>query len=318
MDKGIIVTTLSGGVSVFETVLTIASWAKLPDPKPQLMLALDPVADDPGEIIPSVRSLAEGYGAGVIENPGQGFDQDLVHCLSFLALRQVDDVPFLVIAPGMIFHGVSDLTATEFTASKDILPHWPKEFLYGPKRAEIWRQVFDAASEDIKRATDPSHHENSWRHWPELDGMIVAGPSATTFGACFAEHAQHILDQPPNSLETQQPRKNLHRIVLPLVLVELEAEIQKATDLSRHALHVQEFRRLAYFYSSAPEDALAHFEAAVSDNKFKKILKLHEPYKRLIYQGKGRDLRDRFYEEGGQPPRRLMRRLRRHTNWWVR
>lgn len=280
--------------------------------------ALAPKAQLQSELATPLMALLEDMGVSLIEDAGLDFGAEFRHCDAYLGLRSLGSDPFAVLAPGTIVLGDFAPDLGPYFASKDFVPVWPVELLYGPKRPDIWTTLFESQKVDVASMTHNSDHPAIWSHWPEVDGRIVLGPDAESFGRSFAHFARVLLDEPPSIVATQNARKNLLRIALPLALAEQGAN---QTNLGRPDTllpNIFVMHRLAYFYSAAPIEAVDRLETAVSANKVKKVLKLYEPAKRLIYQGKGRQLRERFYSEAGQRPRDLMRRLRKNTKWWVR
>jgi len=313
-----IVTWMRNGASMYEALITAACMKDLADLLARLKVFHQPQSGAGDDTFQAVIRAFDALGVQMDPNGGEGFGDDLWRSLPFFGLRSLSDTSFVVVDPGTIPFGTAAFDDTHIYASRSVVPTWPKEHLYGAPRQEIWRGLFETFNVPIDPVLNPSVHDSGWRHWPHLDGRLVAGENAKAFGDMFAETAKHLLKDDIDILATQDVRAKLRQAVLPLVFAQQGHSAQGFGNPEQDFKHVFPASRLAYFYTAAPDEAVDHLEASVSPNPIKKVLKLYEPAKRLIYQGKGRDLRTRFYEPDGQDPRRLARRLKRHTNWWVR
>lgn len=312
------VTWMTSGASMFEVLITCACVAHDDDVVQNLtVFAQKQSAGDP-TVFQSISKLIQGFGAGINADGLNGFGNDLWTSLPLLGLRHVKDGPFVAMDPGtLVFQKNAFDLGTNF-ASTAVMPQWPEEHLYGPEKSVVWQSVFEFASADLAGQLDTNYHAKSWKHWPHLDGKIVTGSDAAAFAKAYADFSKELLNAPPEAIETQEIRSQLRRIALPVVMAKLGAGPQDYGDAVARFDGVFPANRLAYIYAAAPEAAIDHLEASVAPNPIKKVLKLYEPAKRLIYQGKGRDIRKRFYNPNGQDPRKLMKRLKRNTKFWVR
>ncbi len=77
------------------------------------------------------------------------------------------------------------------------------------------------------------------------------------------------------------------------------------------------YRALPLLYARESDRAVAVLEAAVAPNPVKKVMKAHEPAKRLIYQGKGRQVRALF-DRDRLPLREqpIRARIKAEGLWW--
>ena len=75
---------------------------------------------------------------------------------------------------------------------------------------------------------------------------------------------------------------------------------------------------VSLLYARAPDDTIAALERAAAPNKIKKVLKEHEPFKRMIYQGRGQKARALF-DRGNLPRKeRAIRNKLKSENLWMR
>ncbi|MEO1562691.1 MAG: hypothetical protein AAFR98_04585 [Pseudomonadota bacterium] len=309
------VSWMTRGASMFEALISVTCLRERALDASKITVFIQDVGEGSIEAYEGILDWLKSRDVAVSDSGAEGFGDDLWQALPYLGLRQFSDVPFAVFDPGTLFWGDDLFDDVTGYASRSDRSEWPVEHLYGPTREQIWQAVSEVSSVEMSKLVDAGHHPAAWRHWPHLDGRIYIGANAGAFGEVFAKQAKRILHNTPEVLAAQEVRRDLRKIVLPLV----HAECGETLTQNKPAMPgVFPANRLAFLYAAAPEAAIDHLESAVAQNHVKKLLRLYEPARKLIYQRKGRELRKRFYNPEGQDPQRLIRRLQTHTNWWVR
>lgn len=289
-----------------------------PDLSSSVTICVQDVGDNSPDVFNQIQAKLKDLGANLKHGPSHKLGEDLWQSTSILSLKEIDARPFVCMDPGtVVFRPQQFENVTRF-ASRSFAAGWPVEHLYGAGRRDIWAALAELAEVDLDQLVNATEHPAAAKHWPAFDGALICGDDAQSFGETFYVLAKQILQNPPEVLATQEYRKALRQIILPLVFAKLGGQQSECGPVESHFNGCFPSSRLAYLYTAAPEPVLDHLEASVSPNPIKKLLKNYEPAKKLIYQQKGRELRDRFYDPNGQDPNRLIKRLKRQTKWWVR
>ena len=71
-------------------------------------------------------------------------------------------------------------------------------------------------------------------------------------------------------------------------------------------------------YAVAPDDVIETVEKVLSPNKIKKVVKAYEPFRRLVFQGKGEKVRDMFDCENLPRKEMAIRQRIKKQNMWFR
>ena len=77
-------------------------------------------------------------------------------------------------------------------------------------------------------------------------------------------------------------------------------------------------RAMPLLYARESGRVIEVLERVTAPNKIKKVLKDHEPFKRFIYQGRGRKVRDLIAKEGLPEPEQKLRNLLKRKGFWMR
>jgi len=75
---------------------------------------------------------------------------------------------------------------------------------------------------------------------------------------------------------------------------------------------------LPLLYARAPDAVIETLERVAAPNRIKKVLKLHDPFKRGIYQGRGLRARALFDRENLPVKEQQIRNIIKKNNLWVR
>lgn len=184
--------------------------------------------------------------------------------------------------------------ATRPSASMARTSTWPVIELYGPGHAEIWGALYDRFGLDFASSLDLSQPDDHWRRYLYFNAGWFFGPCPRTFGTRLAEIMVAIRDDPPPPLVCQPLYPWLDQIALPLVIHEAGGGRPGPELDPLDGAATCHYRALPLLYATAPDDRIAFLEEIAGQNRVKKVLKRHDPFRRMIYQGKGARVRALF------------------------
>ncbi|MEL6533080.1 MAG: hypothetical protein AAFQ06_08580, partial [Pseudomonadota bacterium] len=194
---------------------------------------------------------------------------------------------------------------------------WPRIELYGPGYAEIWGALYEKFGLDFESSLDLSQPEEYWRRYLYFNAGFFFGADPAEFGARFEETALAIRDDPPDALVCQSLDPWLDQVALPLVIHGLGGgrSLPPGWLDGRVSCH---YRTLPLLYARESDHVVAALEAVAAPNWLKKVLKAHEPMKRMVYQGKGAKARALF--DRANLPRReqAIRNALKREKLWMR
>jgi hypothetical protein len=141
--------------------------------------------------------------------------------------------------------------------------------------------------------------------------------SPQDFGTRFLAYAQDIAQNPPDALICQEMNPWLDQVALPLVIHSFGGT-RPGPDLAGLDGDVTcHYRTLPLLYARESDKAVDVLTEVAGRNAVKKVLKDYEPFRRMIYQGKGTAARDLF-DRANLPPREqtLRNTLKREGLWF--
>ena len=195
---------------------------------------------------------------------------------------------------------------------------WPVVPLYGPKLADIWNAVFKLADVDIAPSLDLSQPEGHWERHLYFNAGWFFSRCPQTFAARMTELMVRLRDRTPDELACQSLDPWLDQVALPPVITGLgggrpdDALAGLDGDLSFH------WRALPLFYAKAPDSTVAFLEEITAPNRIKKVLKQYEPFKRMIYQGRGARVRSLFDRTNLPAGEKQFRNRIKRAKLWMR
>ena len=227
--------------------------------------------------------------------------------------------PFLFFDTDTLVTGPLDQVTFDFnrpSASMARENTWPVPPLYGPGLEAIWRSVYDLIGADLEATLDLGHPPDHWERYLYFNAGWFFGPSAPEFGSRMIRLMTALRDQTPPELASQALFPWLDQIALPAVVASFNGrrpgpELDGLDgDITRH------WRVMPLFYAIAPEEAITALEDIAAPNKVKKVLKLYEPFRRMIYQGRGYKVRALF-DQAALPAREqvIRNRIKREKLW---
>lgn len=316
-----------GGRLTYEAVLFAAS---LRASDPDFSGTLTVAEPEPGALWPgnpgirddAARDLLVELGAAMVPFEARLFGHAYPHGNKVEALYTLPKGKhFLFFDTDTIITGPLSSIAFDFarpSASMKREGTWPQIELYGPGYTETWRALYDRFGIDFESSLDLSQPDEYWERYLYFNAGWFFGPCPHAFADRMIEIMTSIRDDRPEALVCQEIYPWLDQIALPLVIHELGGgrpgpELGGLDgDVTTH------WRVMPLFYATGSEKQLDTLETIAAPNKIKKVLKEYEPFKRMIYQGRGRKSRKLF--DGTPLPRReaAIRNRLKSNGFWMR
>lgn len=171
---------------------------------------------------------------------------------------------------------------------------WPEVPLYGPGYAEIWKSLYDRFGLDFESSLDTSYPADYWRRYLYFNAGWFFYSCPQAFGERFMEYALSVRNNPPPELASQSLSPWLDQVVLPLVIHSFDGgrpgpELDGLDgDVTCH------WRALPLLYARESDKVIEVLEEVAAPNKIKKILKMYDPFRRMVFQKRGHKVRALF------------------------
>lgn len=194
---------------------------------------------------------------------------------------------------------------------------WPVEELYWPGYTAIWKSLYDRFGLDFESSLDLGQPDEYWRRYLYFNAGWFFHESPRAFGERFLHYAREVRDAPPPELAIQPLDPWLDQVALPLVIhsfgggrpgPELDALDGSATC---------HWRVLPLLYAREDDRVVEVLEAVSAPNRTKKVLKGHEPFKRMVFQGRGHKARALF-DRAALPKEKRIRNTLKRNGYWMR
>jgi hypothetical protein len=312
-----IVAVVQAGRLSYEAVLLAASLrARAPsftgklylaEPQPGPLWKGDPRVTDAG-----LRAFLTDLGAEFLPFHNKVFGQDYPYGNKMECLAALPDEPFVFLDTDTLITGDIGAVAFDFarpSASMRREATWPVIELYGPSYAEIWGSLYKMFGLDMQPTLDMTQPDDYWQRFMYFNAGWFFANSPKAFGQRFTDYAQRIRDARPPELVVQELNPWLDQVALPLVIHSFGGgrpgpELKGLDgDVTCH------WRALPLLYARESDAVVQVLEEVASPNKIKQLLKEYNPFKQLIYQGKGATIRAMF-DRSNLPRREQMLRNR--------
>lgn len=269
-----------------------------------------------------LRERLFDLGAEIRSFESQYFGQSYPQGNKIEALAVLEpDQPFVFFDTDTVFLKDPGLVPFDFdhpTASLKREGTWPKPDLYGPGYAEIWGSLYNRFGLDFESSLDLNQPKEHWERFLYFNAGIFFYRCPHVFGERYLEMALAIRDEEIPELDGQALTPWLDQIALPLVIHSLGG----ARDTLPAGLIDGEvtchYRFLALLYARESDHAIATIEALASQNKNKKFLREAEAYRKLVYQGKGAQIRAMFDRAHPLSKEAMYRNRIRKAGLWIR
>lgn len=324
-----ILAVLQGGRLQYEALLLAASLARAAPAFPGRLILAEPQPgplwpEDPRLQDPAFRAALTALGAEIRPFEAQIFGAAYPQGNKIEALTVLPEAPFLFLDTDTLLLGDPAALPFDFArpaASLRRTDTWPDPPLYGPDRRAIWGALYARFGLDFAASQDARFPENHWQRYLYFNAGWFFHESPARFGALFAQIARAIWHDPPEALAAQSLTPWLDQIALPLVIQALGGgrpgpEIAGPAGLDGAvSCH---YRALPLLYARESDAAVETLEALAQDKALKPLFKTSEPFRKLIYQKKGRQIRETLGPGAGPPlaEQALRQRLRQRGLWW--
>ena len=322
-----VVIVAQSGRLQYEAVLFAASLrASSPDFAARLFVA-EPQpgplwSKDPRISNPEVRALLEGFGVTFLPFENTLFGQSYPEGNKIELLRALPEgEPFVFFDTDTLI--TADLGGVPFdfsrpTASQRVEGTWPQIELYGPGYSDIWRALYDRFGLEFESTLDLTQPDEYWRRYMYFNAGFFYYRCPREFGARFEDYAREIRDDPPPELACQSLFPWLDQVALPLVIRSFDGGRDALApgyldgDVSCH------YRMLPLLYARESDRVVEVLEQVAAPNKVKKVLKQYDPFKRMIYQGRGHKVRALFDRDFLPRREQVIRNTIRKNGFWMR
>ncbi len=195
---------------------------------------------------------------------------------------------------------------------------WPNVPLYGPTIADIWQAVFDLASVDIQPSLDQTLPENQWERYSYFNAGWFFYQCPRVFGEKMTDLMVALRDQTPEALASQSLDPWLDQVALPAVVTGLGGgRPDESLDGLDGGLSLH-WRALPLLYAKAGDEVVTFLETITAPNRIKKVLKEYEPFKRMIYHGRGAKVRALFDQNDLPQTEKPIRNRIKRAKLWMR
>ncbi len=195
---------------------------------------------------------------------------------------------------------------------------WPRIELYGPGYNQIWGALYAKFGLDFASSLDLGQPDEHWERYLYFNAGWFFGADPAAFGARFTEYATAIRDDAPEELVCQSLDPWLDQVALPLVIHALGGGRPGPELAGLDGDVTQHWRVMPLFYARASDAAIATLEEVAAPNRLKKLLKRHEPFKRMIYQRRGHKVRALFDQAALPRREQAIRNTIKREGFWMR
>ncbi|MCU4652840.1 hypothetical protein N8I71_08345 [Roseibacterium sp. SDUM158016] len=287
------------------------------EPQPGPNWRGDPRMNDAG-----VRDLLAEFGAEILPFNTPHFGESYpygnkIECLAALP----EGEPFVFFDTDTLILG--DLMEVPFdfdrpSASRKVEGTWPQIELYGPGYTAIWKSLYDRFALDFDSSIDLTQPDEYWRRYLYFNAGFFYYRCPRVFGTRFTEYAVSIRDDRPAELVCQSLDPWLDQVALPLVIQGLGGGRDALPEGWLDGTHSCHYRLLPLLYAREDDVVVQVLETVAAPNRIKKVLKAHEPMKRMIYQGKGAKARALFDRDALPRREQVIRNTLKREKLWLR
>jgi hypothetical protein len=326
MSFNIVIVAQAGRLQ-YEAVLFAASLRMFaPDFKGRLIVAEPQPGgawpEDPRIDSPAARAVLAELGAEIRPFTAQHFGAQYPQGNKIEALSTLPpDAPFIFFDTDTLVTGPLDTVPFDFTrpsASMRREATWPEVEIYGPGYTATWKSLYDMFGLDFASSLDLSHPDEYWQRYLYFNAGYFYHADPAAFGARFLDYALRIRDSPPPELVCQSLDPWLDQVALPLVIHSFGGGRRGVPESTLDGEITCHYRLMPLLYARESDHTLACLQAAAAPNKIKRVLKEHEPFKRMIYQPKGAKVRAMFDRTDLPRKEQQIRNRIKRANLWVR
>jgi hypothetical protein len=190
--------------------------------------------------------------------------------------------------------------------------------LYGPGYTAIWKSLYDRFGLDFESSLDTTQPDEYWRRYLYFNAGFFYYRCPQVFGRRFLDYARAIRDDPPAELVCQSLDPWLDQVALPLVIHSLGGgrdALEPGWLDGRTTCH---YRVLPLLYAREPDRVVEVLEAVAAPNRIKKVLKLYDPFRKMIYHERGAKVRAMFDRDNLPRREQALRNQIKKAGFWMR
>lgn len=277
--------------------------------------------EDPRINAPEVRALLAELGAEFLPFDGTVFGSNYPYGNKIEALAALPDEPFLFLDTDTLILGSFDEVRFDFdrpSASMRREGTWPVIENYGPGYARIWGSLYERFGLDFASSLDLSQPEEYWQRFLYFNAGWFFHRSPHAFGARFLEWATDIWKNRPTELVCQEMHPWLDQVVLPLVIHSFGGGRPGPELAGLDGEVTCHYRTLPLLYARESDRVVKVLEAVATPNTIKKVIKDYEPFRKMIYQGKGAQVRALFDRDDLPRREQMIRNAIKREGLWYR
>ena len=288
------------------------------EPQPGPLWTTDPRINDPD----ARALLTDRLGAEIVPFENRHFGAAYPYGNKIEALLALEaERPFVFFDTDTLITGPIDEVPFDFdrpSASMAREATWPEPQLYGPGYTAIWKSMYDRFGIPFEPTLDLSQPDDYWERYLYFNAGWFYYRCPQIFGARMIEIMTRLSDGSMRTLASQSLDPWLDQAALPLVIADLgggrpESEMDGLDgDISLH------WRAMPLLFATATDAQLALLADIASPNKIKKVLKAHEPFLRMIYQGRGKKVRALFDRATMPSHEKAIRNRIKRAKLWMR
>lgn len=276
---------------------------------------------EPTRISDPVRALLLETGAEILPFDNRHFGASYPQGNKIEAMAALPPGPFVFFDTDTLFTGPLREIGFDFarpSASMRRTGTWPDPPLYGPGYAQIWKRLYDQFGLDFESSLDLSQPDEHWERYLYFNAGWFFGADTQAFGKRFEQYAHWIRWHTPDELACQSLDPWLDQIALPLVIHSFGGGRPGAELAGLDGTVSCHYRALPLLYARESDLVVDTLEALTEPKRIRRVLREHEPAKKLIYQGKGRKLRAGFDRANLPPREEMLRNAIRREGLWLR
>lgn len=308
----------------YEAMIFVASFrAANPDFKGRLIAAEPSGArwSQPVTISDPVRKFLRDHGVEIIPFDNKHFGETYPNGNKIEAMAVLPEGPFVFFDTDTLFTGPLSSVGFDFSrpsASMRREGTWPEPPLYSVGFTEIWKSLYDKFGLDFAASLDLSQPDEYWRRYLYFNAGWFFGADAQAFGKRFLHYAHAIRWDTPDALASQSLDPWLDQVALPLVIHSFGGG-RPGPELDGLDGAVScHYRSLSLLYARESDAVVTALEAVTAPQPVKKVLRNHEPAKKLIYQRKGAKLRAMFDRNDLPKREQVLRNAIKRAGLWLR
>ena len=309
----------------YEAVLLAASLRRFnPDFAGELFIAEpQPSAlwpDDP-RMAPAIRGLLADLGATILPFENRVFGASYPYGNKIEALAALPDEPFVFLDTDTLITGSFDDVTFDFTrpaASMRREGTWPVLDVYGPGYGQIWAALYAKFGLDFASTLDLTQPDEYWQRYLYFNAGWFFYQSPRAFGARFADYALQVRADRPAELVCQEMNPWLDQVVLPLVIHSFGGGRPGPGLSGLDGAVTCHYRTIPLLYARESDHVVEVLQEVAASNAIKKVVKDYEPFRKMIYQGKGEQVRALFDRDDLPRREQMIRNAIKREGLWLR